>query len=35
LLAPLTGDCIAALVMGEPTPQPIEPFSITRFWGAR
>ena len=35
LLAPLTGDCIAALVAGEPPPHPIAPFSITRFSATR
>ena len=35
LLAPLTGDCVAALVVGEEPSQSIGPFSITRFDGKR
>jgi glycine oxidase len=31
LLAPLTGDCVAALITGETPPADISPFSITRF----
>ena len=31
LMTPLTGDCIAALLMGDPLPVDIEPFSIARF----
>jgi len=31
LMTPLTGDCIAALLAGEPTPADIREFSIVRF----
>jgi glycine oxidase len=31
LLAPITGQIITALVLGEAPPAPLEPFSITRF----
>lgn len=31
LMAPLTGDCIAALLAGEPAPFELAPFSPTRF----
>jgi glycine oxidase len=34
LMTPLTGDCIAALLAGEPTPAEIGEFSITRFHSA-
>jgi glycine/D-amino acid oxidase-like deaminating enzyme len=31
LLAPLTGECIAALLSGETPPADISPFRVTRF----
>lgn len=31
LMAPLTGECIAALVQERATPHPLKPFSIDRF----
>lgn len=31
LMAPLTGDCISALIRGVPTPADLSPFSIARF----
>ncbi|HEU4565538.1 MAG TPA: FAD-dependent oxidoreductase, partial [Gemmatimonadaceae bacterium] len=34
LLAPLTGDCIAALVTGAEPPQDVRPFAVTRFAGS-
>jgi glycine oxidase len=31
LMAPLTGDCIAALVLGDQPPMSISPFRVDRF----
>jgi len=33
LLAPLTGDCVAALALGDQPPYDLAPFSPARFWG--
>lgn len=33
LLAPLTAACIAALVLGQPSPEDLSPFAVTRFGG--
>jgi glycine/D-amino acid oxidase-like deaminating enzyme len=33
-MAPLTGDCIAALAAGVPSPIDLSPFSVSRFDGA-
>ena len=33
-MAPLTGECLAAIVRGAPTPHDLQPFSITRFTSA-
>lgn len=33
LMTPLTGDCVASLLLGEPTPADISSFGITRFRG--
>lgn len=34
LLAPLTGACVAALALGQPSPEDLSPFSVTRFASA-
>ena len=34
LMAPLTGDCIAALACGEEPPYDLSPFAVTRFSGS-
>jgi glycine oxidase len=31
LLAPLTGECVAAMITGAPLPQSLAPFAVTRF----
>jgi glycine oxidase len=33
LLAPLTGECVAALIAGAPPPESLAPFAVTRFPG--
>ncbi len=35
LMAPLTGDCVSALIRGEPPPADLSPFSIERFPATR
>ncbi|MHB1225533.1 MAG: hypothetical protein ACYC2G_16015, partial [Gemmatimonadaceae bacterium] len=34
LLGPLTATCVAALVLGQPSPADLSPFEVTRFAGS-